>query len=102
MQTNKRYWLKFGIWGTVVSVILLIVFTGAEFSGFHNYCVGMYVNPDGTTGSTCPPAQYVSFFNAAFNLPNIYFYILAALILFVLFSFIGWLYGKIKSKINKN
>ncbi|HTK33187.1 MAG TPA: hypothetical protein VL335_01420 [Candidatus Paceibacterota bacterium] len=97
MQTNKRYWLKFSIPAAIIGAILSIWFDGVIFS--RSACIGLYLNPDGTQGTVCPPPP--TFFEAAFNLQNLCFTFVVAVILFLIFAFIGWLYGKIKSKMSK-
>ena len=94
---QKRYWLRGGVVG-IVLVVVLIIF-GFTQSG----CVGLYLNRDGTMGTNCPTSLSGIFLQNLMTMPTIgYLYLLGMiLVAFVIFAFIGLMYGKIKNRKQK-
>ncbi len=84
---NKKYWLRGGIVGSVIGIIFSV------YQASRNWCLGSYMKPDGTIGSSCPPVNILD------NMMMLIFPELMTIVgLLILGSFAGWVYGKIKSK----
>ncbi len=89
---QKRYWLRGGVVGCVTSIIVWLNFSRK------NSCIGTYldhIDPSGTPviGSVCPKVDIIM------NLQqSLYSEILLFVVLFLIGAFIGYLYGKIKSR----
>ena len=89
---NKRYWLRGGIVGTIVAIVISI------YSAMQDTCIGSYLNTDGTMGTVCPKV------NIMMNIQNSIGYEFAiVIVLFTISAIVGWIYGKIKNRnINTN
>lgn len=84
---NKKYWLRGGIVGSVIGIIFSV------YQASRNWCLGSYMNLDGTIGSSCPPVNILD------NMRMLILPELATIIaLLILGSVAGWIYGKIKSR----
>ncbi len=91
MQNNKKYWLRGGTVGLIISIIILILILLSPV-----YCVGLSV--DGT-GCTSPQGIEAIIYNInlmANYLGQLLFYFVILPILICIFF--GWLYGKIKNR----
>ena len=84
---KKRYWLRGGMVGLVLGVILdlWLLTQGA--------CVGL--NADGT--SICP-TKLSDIFLIDLKMTPVYFHFIVVITLFLVGIIIGWLYGKIKNR----
>lgn len=83
----KKYWLRGGIIGIAIGVFFSI------YQSTRNWCVGSYLNLDGTMGSVCPPVNILDNM-IMLAIPEL----LTILVLFIVGSIAGWIYGKIKTR----
>ncbi len=74
---EKRYWLRGGLTGLIIAIITYFFIRAS--------CVGVYINTDATTGSGCPQNSIYS----------------ELILFFIIGTFLGFLYGKIKNRKSK-
>jgi hypothetical protein len=88
---QKRYWLRGFVTGVVLGILLFVYFTQM----FSNGCIGAYLNADGTIGSVCPTGWNALLVTVK---EPVFWYVNLSVVLIVILvsTFVGWLYGKIK------
>lgn len=84
---TKNYWLRGGIIGIVIGVILSI------YQSNQNWCIGSYMNPDRSIGSVCPPVSILTNMKILI-VPEL----IAIVVLFIIGCATGWIIGKIIRK----
>ena len=86
---QKRYWLRGGIIGLIIGVVVDLWFASSM------RCISSYLNADGTMGSMCPGK--LDLFLTSLKVDTIY-YILTLFVIILVGLLLGWLYGKIKNR----
>ena len=97
-MNNKKYWLKFGIVGSAITLVLVVIVTLIAYSGGEAgiaYTHGLFVEKIYKFFFSLLLLKYL--FNEGFSFEEAVGIIFA--ISFVLFSLIGYFYGSTK-KIN--